>query len=95
MTTRAEARRAAAAAIAEKTREEGGSPRETAEVVSTPATAVPPSSLPHLRAPDGTHTPRHTFRAPQELWDAFQLKARENGVNGSEVLRRTMEEYVS
>jgi predicted HicB family RNase H-like nuclease len=43
---------------------------------------------------DGTHSPRLQFRVPQQLHDAAERTAREEGVSLSALARRALEEYV-
>lgn len=44
--------------------------------------------------PNKPKTPLHSFRCPDELWDAAKAKAEERGENWSEELRKMVERYV-
>lgn len=44
--------------------------------------------------PNKPKTPLHSFRCPDELWDAAKAKAEERGDNLSEELRKMVERYV-
>lgn len=44
--------------------------------------------------PNKPKTPLHSFRCPDELWDAAKAKAEERGDNWSEELRKMVERYV-
>lgn len=44
--------------------------------------------------PNKPKTPLHSFRCPDELWEAAKAKAEERGENWSEELRKMVERYV-
>ncbi len=54
--------------------------------VMTPATV--------RRVPNAPKTPMHSFRCPDELWEAAKKKADEKGETLTEVLRKSLERYV-
>ena len=53
-----------------------------------PRSTVPPVS------PNKPKTPLHSFRCPDELWDAAKAKADERGEVWGEELRKMVERYV-
>lgn len=46
------------------------------------------------RVPNQPKTPLHSFRCPDELWDAAKAKADEKGEPLADVLRRALSRYV-
>lgn len=46
------------------------------------------------RVPNKPKTPLHSFRCPDDLWEAAKAKAEERGENLSEELRKMVERYV-
>lgn len=46
------------------------------------------------RVPNQPKTPLHSFRCPDDLWDAAKAKAEERGEVWSEELRKMVERYV-
>lgn len=55
-------------------------------------TAMTPTTV--VRMPNAPKTPLHSFRCPDELWDAAKAAADENGETLADVLRRSLERYV-
>lgn len=47
-----------------------------------------------VRVPNQPKTPMHSFRCPDELWDAAKAKADERGETVTDVLRKALERYV-
>jgi len=54
--------------------------------VMTPATV--------RRVPNAPKTPMHSFRCPDELWEAAKAKAAEKDETLTDVLRKALERYV-
>lgn len=46
------------------------------------------------RVPNQPKTPLHSFRCPDDLWNAAKVKADERGEPLGEVLRKALERYV-
>lgn len=46
------------------------------------------------RVPNQPKTPMHSFRCPDELWEAAKATADKRGESVAEVLRKTLERYV-
>lgn len=44
--------------------------------------------------PNQEKTPRRTVRVPDEVWQPASRKARDNGENVSEVIRRALADYI-
>lgn len=46
------------------------------------------------RVPNAPKTPMHSFRCPDELWEAAKVKAAEKDETLTDVLRKALERYV-
>lgn len=47
-----------------------------------------------IDVPNQEKTPRRTVRIPDEVWQSAARKARDNGENVSEVIRRALDDYL-
>lgn len=46
------------------------------------------------RVPNAPKTPMHSFRCPDELWDAAKVKAQANDETLTAVIQKALERYV-